>query len=378
LKSKRSYYVICIDLIDYLPKTSVATSKKNLKFFNKRDSILIDIAKQLKSSLPFMAKIARYDGNKFAIGIYGSMKVVRHSLAMIESILTPVFSDYILSIAIYPKEAKKITDLIKLAHKRLDLKYESVVQKKELHRLRLEKLSTLGQLAAGLAHEIRNPLTSIRGFVQIAALESGVVKKWESVILPEIDRVNDLLGQFLSLSELKPVTFKLFCLDDLIKDVLSLLKLKSFMLGHDIIIKQPEVPVKIEADPEQLKQVLINLIQNSLESFEEKGTITISWEIVSDDVLIFIEDSGKGIDPDVLPKIFDPFFTTKEEGTGMGLAICQRIIQEHNGTIQVITIPKRGTTFLIKLPVKNYSLQILNAKDDDNLLKSSDLSFSFS
>jgi signal transduction histidine kinase len=218
----------------------------------------------------------------------------------------------------------------------------------------LEKLSAIGQLAAGLAHEIRNPLTSIRGFIQISMMESEEMKKWESIILPEIDRINDLLKQFLDLSDTRPSQFVRFELDGLIADVLRLLEPKAILDGHQLTAEPPPSPVVVEGDPEKLKQVLINLIKNGLESLGEKGQVWIRWRKLRDRIHIRVQDNGCGIQPEHMSRIFDPFFTTKGDGTGMGLSICHRIISDHGGQIHVTSQPGRGTIFNIHLPIQQF------------------------
>jgi signal transduction histidine kinase len=170
------------------------------------------------------------------------------------------------------------------------------------------------------------------------------------VILPEIDRINELLKQFLTLSETKPAQFAKFNLNQLMKDVLRLLQPKAFLMGHEIKGDIPSEPIEVEADPEQIKQVLINLIQNGLESLSENGLVEVTWNALSEKIHIQVRDNGAGIKPGNVPRIFDPFFTTKGEGTGMGLSICHRIIAEHGGEIYVTTQPGRGTVFHILFP----------------------------
>ncbi|WP_223127909.1 ATP-binding protein [Pasteuria penetrans] len=263
--------------------------------------------------------------------------------------------------ASYPREGRASLDLVQLARKRLDTQRRYQWRREVERQRQLEKLSSVGQLAAGLAHEIRNPLTSIRGFLQIAAAESVSLKKWESIMLGEMDRINDLLRQFLKLSETKPVRFHRFLLDQLMHDVLSLLRPKAFLMGHELEALSPGYLVELVADAERIKQVLINLIQNALEAFQRKGKVEIRWSKQHDQAVIQIGDDGNGIDQVNLTRIFDPFFTTKREGTGMGLAVCQRIVQDHGGQIHVTSRMGVGTTFTIHLPLTKRHMEPLPA-----------------
>lgn len=350
LGKNQSYHVICLDLTDF----QQVNMREGIDAGNQ---ILVQIARQLKKNLPPFAQLARYDGDQFAIGVMGGTAVLRRCLEVIEWVMENLRSDrtlvnYCIGTASYPQEASCGADLIRLAEQRLSIEQHRLRHEEEERQRHLEKLSAVGQLAAGLAHEIRNPLTSIRGFVQISASESEAVKKWESIILPEIDRINELLKQFLNLSETRPARFTKFSLDQLMNDVLSLLQPKAFLMGHELVAHAPPHPVELEADPEQIKQVLINLIQNGLEALSEKGKVEVRWKELRGRISIRVQDNGSGIKPEHLSRIFDPFFTTKGEGTGMGLSICHRIIMEHGGQIHVTSQPGRGTTFCIHLPVR--------------------------
>ncbi|SEM82023.1 sensor histidine kinase [Lihuaxuella thermophila] len=350
LGKNQSYHVICLDLTDF----QQVNMREGIDAGNQ---ILVQIARQLKKNLPSFAQLARYDGDQFAVGVMGGQAVLRRCLEVIEWVMENLRSDrtlvhYCIGTATYPQEANCGADLIRLAEQRLSIEQRRLRHEEEERQRHLEKLSAVGQLAAGLAHEIRNPLTSIRGFVQISAAESEAVKKWESIILPEIDRINELLKQFLNLSETRPSRFIRFSLDQLMNDVLSLLQPKSFLMGHELVAHAPSDPVELEADPEQIKQVLINLIQNGLEALSEKGKVEVRWKEFRGRVSIRVQDNGNGIKPEHMSRIFEPFFTTKGEGTGMGLSICHRIIMEHGGQIHVTSQPGRGTTFCIHLPVR--------------------------
>ncbi|GGE05750.1 hypothetical protein GCM10011571_03590 [Marinithermofilum abyssi] len=356
------YHVVCIDLVDF--------QQVNMREgTDGGDQLLIKIAQQLKKKLPHYTQIARYDGDQFAVGLIGDERALRGMLETIEHVINGLqpqrtIVNYCTGTATYPNEANHAPELIQLAEQRLSIEQRRIRDQEDERRRHLEKLSAVGQLAAGLAHEIRNPLTSIRGFIQISASESLEVKKWESIILPEIDRINDLLKQFLHLSESRPARFMLFNLDRLIDDVLQLLRPKSILMGQELTAIPPEDAVIIEADAEQLKQVLINLVQNGLEALQGKGEVRVSWKQLQDRISIRVEDNGSGIQPEHMSRIFDPFFTTKGDGTGMGLSICHRIISDHGGQVHVTSQPGRGTVFSLHLPVRQSNPSISSLKKD--------------
>jgi diguanylate cyclase (GGDEF)-like protein len=343
-----AYHVISIDLTDF----KRVNMREGSEF---GDQLLIRLGSLLKKYLPPYVHLARYDGDQFAIGVLADTVDLRYVLQSIDIVMDELRSQlpylrYCIGTATYPEDARNADELISRAEERLAIEQRRVRHNEEEKRRHLEKLSAVGQLAAGLAHEIRNPLTSIRGFVQISASESKEVKKWESIILPEIDRINDLLRQFLNLSESRPTKYSTFSLDQLMNDVFSLMEPKAILMGHELICIPPKTPVQMKADSEQLKQVLINLIQNGLDALVVKGKVELSWKEMRDRVCIHIHDSGEGIKPENMNRIFDPFFTTKDEGTGMGLSICHRIITDHGGQIHITSLPGRGTTFHVHIP----------------------------
>lgn len=362
ISPSQSYHVVSIDLTDF----KQINMREGVEF---GDQVLITLAQQFKSKLPIYTHLARYDGDQFAIGLIGDHNYLRRCVETIDRVMSQVRTErininYCMGAASYPAETNNASELIRLAEKRLSIEQRRMRDKEEEKRRHMEKLSAVGQLAAGLAHEIRNPLTSIRGFVQISAAESTEVKKWESIILPEIDRINDLLKQFLNLSESRPARFQHFEVDQLIHDVYSLLMPKAMLMGHELTIEGPDTPILIEADPEKLKQVLINLVQNGLDALIQKGSVGIRWRVWNGRLSIRIEDTGVGIKPELLSRIYEPFFTTKDEGTGMGLAICHRIIQDHGGRLKVESRVGKGTIFHLYLPLVQGKSQIEDDEDE--------------
>ncbi|MEV2910553.1 ATP-binding protein [Paenibacillus larvae] len=221
---------------------------------------------------------------------------------------------------------------------------------------RSDRLALIGQIAAGTAHEIRNPLTSIKGFLQMlnkSFTEQGMCKEkgFTDIMLAEIDRVNDLVNEFLLLSKPKHVVYKPVDLPSVIKGLLPIINNEAIL--HDVqLVYEPAISLPpVIADQELLKQVFLNICKNGIEAMANGGKLMIIEKVNIDEkrVNIEIRDNGPGIPVFVLDKIFDPFFTTKEQGTGLGLSVCQQIVHDMGGHIRVSS-KGFGTTFTVSLP----------------------------
>lgn len=222
-----------------------------------------------------------------------------------------------------------------------------------------EKFSAFGELAAGIAHEVRNPLTSIRGFLQLFDKSISIDDPKKSIleiILKEIDRANSIIKQFLLLT--KPVIpiRKQADIHKIIKAVLSSLEGEATLNNVECkLIKDPELP-PLFIDEEQIRQVILNIAKNGVYSMPNGGTLTIqsTYEEEFQRAQIIIADTGNGIDCATLEKIFDPFFTTRAEGTGLGLTVSYKIIQNHGGRIDVQSEVGVGTSFILTIPIVGF------------------------
>ncbi|PLR87004.1 ATP-binding protein [Bacillus sp. V33-4] len=231
------------------------------------------------------------------------------------------------------------------------IQYDITEKKKTEETLRkAEQLSMVGDLAAGIAHEIRNPLTSIKGFVQLMN-ETEKGKVFTDIILEEIDRINFIVSEFMVFS--KPHTYYLSECNviEILRSVINFLQPEALLKNVAINYTLPQYEVHIFGEKNQLKQVFLNIIKNAVEALPNGGQIFITTEINSQELSISVQDNGVGMTPEELKKIGEPFYTTKEKGNGLGLMVSYKIVQKHNGTILVHSSLGVGTTFTITFPL---------------------------
>lgn len=228
------------------------------------------------------------------------------------------------------------------------------MQKAEEMLRSVEKLNVVSELAAGIAHEIRNPLTSLKGFVQLLrpSLENKKAHTYTNVMESELDRIDQIVTELLLLAKPQSTEFKEKNLRDLLEHVRTLMNTKAIMSNIEIVLNYRCETTCIYCVENQLKQVVINLLKNAIEAMPSGGEIELEAEDAGDDcIMIRVVDQGCGIPEENLPKLGEPFYTTKEQGTGLGLMISSKIIREHGGDMQFKSKKDEGTTVEITLPV---------------------------
>ncbi len=216
--------------------------------------------------------------------------------------------------------------------------------------LRLDRLNLVGEMAAGIGHEVRNPMTTVRGYLQMFRRKEKFRAHYGQIdtMIEELDRANAIISEFLSLAKTKVADLRPGDLGASLAAILPLLKADALCFGCALELKNGPIPA-ILFDEKELRQLVLNLVRNALEATPAGGMVTIATRHESGKVLLVVQDTGRGIPPAVADKIGTPFLTTKENGTGLGLSVCYRIAQRHGAAI-TFTTGNNGTAFFIVFP----------------------------
>jgi two-component system, NtrC family, sensor histidine kinase HydH len=252
-------------------------------------------------------------------------------------------------------ELQKTARGLEESYQKLQNQSERIIVIEEQLR-RAEKLSTLGEMAAVLAHEIRNPLGSIRGTAEILKddYRPGDPKhEFIEIQIKETERLNRVVEDFLRMARPQPADIRPCPVQDELDTIVSLVSNDARDREINLVLHAPPVPVIVRADGEKLRQAFLNIILNALQATPPGGTVSISTSVYQSALCeIRFRDSGSGIDAATLEKVFDSFFTTKPDGTGLGLSITRKIIESNGGTLTVESEPDQGTTVTVRLPLQ--------------------------
>lgn len=213
---------------------------------------------------------------------------------------------------------------------------------------RLDRLNLVGEMAASISHEVRNPMTTVRGFLQILSEKTDCVNfhDYFELMIQELDRANSIITEFLSLAKNRPIQLQRLNLNEVIHALEPLIGANASILNQNVQIMTKRIP-KLRLDEKEIRQLILNLIRNAMEAMEPGGHLTIETYCEDNKVILSVKDDGPGIEPGILEKLGTPFITTKSSGTGLGLPVCYSIAHRHEASIEVNT-GKSGTTFLVK------------------------------
>ncbi|MBO9128446.1 GHKL domain-containing protein [Bacillus sp. 165] len=237
------------------------------------------------------------------------------------------------------------------------IKYTLLKQQAKLERRQneVQKLELVGALAASTAHEIRNPLTGIKGLVTLLSEKYNAPEDqfYFTVIQKEIDRINEIVSEFLILGKPTAVKQQIYDLKDIIKEVSLIIQSEANLHGIELITVMEDKDIPIDCSKDHIKQVILNITKNAFEAMKQGHTLTIEVGSRNEKAQIRITDTGAGMPDQIKKKIFDPFFTSKKTGTGLGLVVCKRIVDMYNGEVSIISTEGKGTTVHILLPLAN-------------------------
>jgi signal transduction histidine kinase len=223
--------------------------------------------------------------------------------------------------------------------------------------IRSERLGAIGRMATHVAHEIRNPLVTIGGFANTLLEHPDSPKeeilRYLKIIASEVRRLEDILARVMDFTRPPKPLLREGALEPVIRETIEPLRQRAEKQRVEIRLDLPPEEARLQIDADQMKQVFLNLFQNALDAMRDGGRLTVQVAQEPDAEKITVANTGDPIRPEDLPKLFEPFFTTKPGGTGLGLPVSQRIIQDHGGAIRVVSSLERGTEFIITLPRKS-------------------------
>lgn len=218
---------------------------------------------------------------------------------------------------------------------------------------RTDKLSVVGELSASVAHEIRNPLTSLKGLVQLLQMEDEKHQLYYQIMIDELNRINHIVSELLLLAKPQQIKYTEADMQVILHDVISLLKSEASLHNIHIEFQVQSHPIIIECEPNQLKQLFINIVKNAIEASSAGDVVGISLQSHDNKVTVMVKDEGVGISKELLERIGEPFYSSKEKGTGLGMTVSFKIVQSHNGTIKFKSEPDKGTEVVVQLPIKH-------------------------
>ena len=236
----------------------------------------------------------------------------------------------------------------------LSAHFRDITERRQLEQemTKLDRLNVVGEMAASIGHEVRNPMTTVRGFLQMIKMKQQYQELHDTfdIMIDELDRANSIISEYLTLAKNKTANLEPASLNSIIRTLYPLVQADALRLGHDICLNLDDLP-EILLNEKDIRQLILNIVRNGIEAMETHGVITIKTYIENENIVLAISDTGKGMSQEIREKLGTPFLTTKDSGTGIGLSVCYRIVERHKATIHVET-SLNGTTFFIHFPAK--------------------------
>lgn len=247
-------------------------------------------------------------------------------------------------------ELQPVLDTVESLKQKLAQEYAEKEKAKE-QLFRPDRLSLVSQMAAGVAHEIRNPMTTMMGFLQLMHKKADeAFRENIGLVLSELTRIDSIISDFLSLARNKTSEKRSLPLNGIVEQLRPLLYAEATQQGIIVEFTLDKKLPLLDLDEKEIKQLILNLSRNAIQAMGSQGTLKIETRLLKNSLRLYVSDTGCGISATVREKIFDPFYTTKEDGTGLGLSICKSIVDRHDGTITIRSRSGKGTTVIISFP----------------------------
>jgi signal transduction histidine kinase len=284
--------------------------------------------------------------------------VVQRPMAQLEEAIGRVGEGDLSARVDFARQNDELGDLGKDFNAMVEQLRQSREEIERLHRTqmsRAEHLATLGELAAGLAHEIRNPLAGISGVIEIVSRDLPAGSPARAVIQDvkeEITQINRILTDLLETARPRPPKVLLSDLNTTAEHSVMLARQQTLTKPIQIELEKSPAPLEVEHDSDQIHQVLLNLLLNAIQAIHGKGSVRVAVSSAKGMAFVSVADTGHGIPAEDLPNIFRPFFTTKGDGTGLGLSLARRIVEDHDGRIEVTSAVEKGTCVTVLLPLR--------------------------
>ena len=346
LANPELWYYTIPKSIDFHDQSKYHNSIKSIKSYDKNFNLKYEypINEAINITYSFRTPVI-YDTE-----IYGYIEIEQNIQPLITTIIALLFFFAFLGLNISIFLYQFPVDIIKIAEAEVKTHADQTKKQTEVEVARLDRLHLIGQMAAAIAHEIRNPLTTVKGYLQFFS-RKPIFAPFQSefdLMLDELGRSNHIITEFLSLSHEKAMNMEPYNLNQLIKTFQPLIESDALFHGISLQMDLGNIP-DLFLDKKEIKQLILNLTRNGFEAMENGGCLSIKSSITSNYVVLTIIDQGTGITPELVAKLGTPFFTTKDTGTGLGLAVCYSIAHRHNAKID-FTTSKNGTTFSIYFP----------------------------